>query len=165
MEKGRFRWILSGTVVVLLNVGIVSAYVMQDKSTPKIETVSDSEAYKTYNAHYSEEEELKKKAEPYESWYIKQLAQVENVDLKQPSDALGIFVDKATFNSAVGSDVLGDANSVGVSYYYDADNEYLTQQIVLTDTQAGVMRAVYVQYNRDLQVLKATTTLTQWKGN
>lgn len=121
---------------------------------PKEKTSESSEqVYKRskqiYTNEFNEEETLKKKAQKYELYLIGYLSGYEysREDLQ----------DKGLFNT--NDDIkkvypeFPDTNSAWISYYYNPDDDFLTQLVSISDSRSRVTKYLYTVYNKDLQII------------
>lgn len=121
---------------------------------PKEKTSESSEqVYKRskqiYTNEFNEEETIKKKAQKYELYLIGYLSGYEysREDLQ----------DKGLFNT--NDDIkkvypeFSDTNSAWISYYYNPDDDFLTQLVSISDSKSRVTKYLYTVYNKDLQII------------
>ena len=46
-----------------------------------------------------------------------------------------------------------DTNSAWISYYYNPDDDFLTQLVSISDSRSRVTKYLYTVYNKDLQII------------
>lgn len=121
---------------------------------PKEKTSESSEqVYKRskqiYTNEFNEEETLKKKAQKYELYLIGYLSGYEysREDLQDK----GLFNTNDDIKKAYPE--FPDTNSAWISYYYNPDDDFLTQLVSISDSRSRVTKYLYTVYNKDLQII------------